>query len=179
MKIKSICFFTMLSIQSFATYVWTQKATFPGVARIELASFSIGVNGYIACGIGSNVKFNDCWQWNSTSNVWTQMASLPSMARYGCSGFSINSKGYVVCGWNAPGQQLNELWEFSPVSNSWMLKASFPGSARYTASAFVINDIAYVGLGYQPYTNDFYKYDGITDTWTQIPAVLQLMVKVM
>lgn len=169
MKIKFLGIFFLLSTHAFAAYVWTQKASFPGAARIETASFSLGNNGYIACGIGfSGAKYSDCWQWNSTTNTWTQIASLPSTARYGCSGFAINGKGYVVGGWINNQNQLNQLWEYNPGTNTWTQKAFFPGSSRYTTTVFVINNMAYVGLGFSPYNPDFYKYDGISDTWSQI-----------
>lgn len=169
MKIKFLGIFFLFSTSAFAEYVWTQKASFPGAARFETASFSIGNNGYIACGIAySNIVYNDCWQWNSTSNTWTQKASLPSTARYGCSGFSINGKGYVVCGWVSNQNQLNQLWEYNPDNNNWTQKAFFPGSSRYTATVFTIDNLAYVGLGYSPYKSDFYRYNGVSNTWSQI-----------
>ncbi len=169
MKIKFLGIFLLFSTSAFAEYVWTQKASFPGDARFETASFSIGNNGYIACGIAySNIVYNDCWQWNSTSNTWSQKASLPSTARYGCSGFSINGKGYVVCGWVSNQNQLNQLWEYNPDNNNWTQKAFFPGSSRYTATVFTIDNLAYVGLGYSPYKSDFYRYNGVSNTWSQI-----------
>ncbi len=169
MKIKITVIILLLSTPALSSYVWTQRASFPGAARFEAASFAIGTNGYISCGIGfSNTKYNDCWEWNSVANIWTQKASLPSSVRYGCGGFSLNGKGYVVCGWISNQSQLNQLWEFDPIINVWIQKADYPGIGRYTTTIFTINNLAYVGLGFSPYNSKFYKYDGVSDIWTQI-----------
>lgn len=73
MKIKITVIILLLSTPALSSYVWTQRASFPGAARFEAASFAIGTNGYISCGIGfSNTKYNDCWEWNSVANIWTQ-----------------------------------------------------------------------------------------------------------
>ncbi|MFZ7140993.1 MAG: Kelch repeat-containing protein [Bacteroidota bacterium] len=170
MKTRLLLFTLCIAFTSEANYVWTQKASLPASPRIEMASFSIGNDGFIACGIDnitSNV-YNDCWQWNSVQNLWTQKASLPASARYGCSGFSVNNKGYVVCGWTSSHSQLKELWQFDPIANAWTAKPNFPGAARYTTTAFVINNDAYVGLGYNPYQTDFYKYDAVAEIWSPI-----------
>src|SRR6185436_17358618 len=49
---------------------WTQKATFPGIARDEPVYLSIGNKGYIGVGRnGSTTFFNDFWEYTPDSTT--------------------------------------------------------------------------------------------------------------
>jgi len=137
---------------SAQTYVWTQRASLPSVARMGAASFSIGTKGYTVGGYTGSAVLKETWAYDEQTNAWSQKADLTGAERYNATGFAINGKGYVCLGWsNTSGSgQLNDLWEYNPVTNGWVQKASFPGGGRYTASVFVIGTAAYVGLGYSP-----------------------------
>lgn len=56
-------------------------------------------------------------------------------------------------------------------AQSFTPRTVFPGAGRFGAVRFVINDLVYVGLGEAGagnYPKDFYKYDAVTNQWTQI-----------
>ena len=58
----------------------------------------------------------------------------------------------------------------SQTPNTWMVKSSFPSTTRATAFAFSIGTNGYVGGGLNfsvGLFDDFWKYDALTDSWTQ------------
>ena len=55
--------------------------------------------------------------------------------------------------------------------NFWTKKSDFTGLKRTRAVSFTVDDYAYVGTGVdtaEQVQNDFWKYDPILDTWTQV-----------
>jgi N-acetylneuraminic acid mutarotase len=55
---------------------------------------------------------------------------------------------------------------FSPIlrAQSWVARPDFPGTGRSAGVAFTIGNISYVGTGSG--NNDFYAFDGTTNTWS-------------
>lgn len=61
---------------------------------------------------------------------------------------------------------------------NWIRRAEYNGNARQDAACFVIGDTAYVGTGKGTGSdnvihglNDFWKYDPVKDSWTEIAAM--------
>ncbi len=108
---------------SFEQGTGTQKSDFPGGARYDATSFSIGTKVYLGLGTtdGDNI-LKDFWEWDQASNVWTRKADYPGNEVFGAVGFSIGTKGYIGTGGT------NEFWEYDPATNSWTQKSSLPGS---------------------------------------------------
>ena len=139
------------------TNSWAQKASMTG-ARGFAAGFSIGLKGYIGCGMGPS----DFWEWDQPSNTWTQKSTCPVNRVQGV-GFAVGNKGYFSTGSN-----LNDLWEYDPVTNAWLQKANLPGQGRVDATAFVICERAYLGSGGDgPLMDDFWEYNPVNDQWLQ------------
>jgi N-acetylneuraminic acid mutarotase len=102
--------------------------------------------------------------------------TLPGTGRASAVAFVIDGKGYVALGRTATRSgALNDCWQYDPALDSWSPKATYPGIARVKAMAAVVDGKAYVGLGYNisdgVYTGgnlqDFWKYDPVTDSWSQ------------
>jgi N-acetylneuraminic acid mutarotase len=61
--------------------------------------------------------------------------------------------------------------------NYWTQKADFGGGSRLNAVSFSINGFGFVGTGTDTvaglyiHNKDFWKYDPVTDAWTQIADV--------
>jgi N-acetylneuraminic acid mutarotase len=155
---------------------WTQKGNFPGTAVYEPSAFTIGNYGYVVNGwdsTGSNQGSpNNTWQYDPTNDTWTAKAPFPGFTRYTAASFAINNKGYVACGF-AP--YVNDVWCYDPSVDSWSQKSNFPGSPRQAMEFFTIGNTAYAGMGATSdgmgsyfVQSDWYKYDGTTDTWTQL-----------
>jgi hypothetical protein len=59
-------------------------------------------------------------------------------------------------------------------AQSWQQLPSFPGTPRDDAASFVIGDHIYVGTGMEVgwgLTNDWYRFDMISETWEEVPAM--------
>lgn len=169
----------------FAVYAqlpntWTQKADVgynnpngPGI-RDRCIAFSINGKGYIGGGSDpyANVKKNDFWEFDTTTNVWTQKANIGGGGRSAAIGFSIGSKGYAGLGSMASGNP-NDIWEYDPVANIWTQKSNFPGGSRTEAAVFTIGNRAYIGTGYSYFNNyrrDFWEYFPEKDSWRQVDS---------
>jgi len=152
---------------------WTKLQDFPGVARDDGSTFTIG--NKVFCGTGLQVGWtctNDFYVFDLTTETWGLIAPLPLIAsrQYGV-GFSILGKGYVFGGVNDAGSLLNDLWEYNPTTNTWLQKSTMPSIGRSGSVAFVINDIVYI-VGGRTSTNnaipETWMYNPTTNSWTQL-----------
>ena len=150
------------------TYPLIQKANFPGVARSNAVSFSVGTKVYIGLGFNdADFPVRDFWEWDQETDTWTKKADFPGNGRSQAVGFSIGTKGYIGTGqifgtYNVT----NEFWEYDPVKNTWTMKSSLPATAaRAYAVGFSIGNKGYIGAGNGG--NDFWEWDQETDTWTR------------
>lgn len=152
------------------TDTWTQKASFPGLSRHCVASFSISGTGYVACGKNEATQtfLNDLWAYNPSTDTWTQKASLGTVGRANCAGFAIGKFGYVGCGLMATGSEVKDFWKYDPMNDTWTQIINYPGAASVLTSSFSMGEFGYVGFGYNGTTRfkDFWRYDPIMNTWT-------------
>jgi N-acetylneuraminic acid mutarotase len=152
---------------------WNKLQDFPGVARDDGTTFTIGNKVY--GGTGLQVGWtcaNDFFVFDLTTETWGEIAPLPLIAsRQYAVGFSILGKGYVFGGVNDTGSFLNDLWEYNPTTNTWMQKLAMPSIGRSGSVAFVINDVVYI-VGGRTSTNnaipETWMYNPITNSWTQL-----------
>jgi len=172
---KSIPLFILLLVvisKSFGQS-WNKLQDFPGTARDDGSTFTIGNKVY--CGTGLQVGWtctNDFHVFDLTTETWGTISAMPSIAarQYGV-GFSILGKGYVFGGVNDLGTFLNDIWEYNPTTNTWIQKSSMPAVGRSGSVAFVINDIVYLVGGRTLVNNaipETWMYNPITNSWTQL-----------
>ncbi|HYV91681.1 MAG TPA: MopE-related protein [Chitinophagales bacterium] len=143
---------------------WTHKDDIAGGAISAAFGFSIGNNGYIGSGEGS-----DFWEYNAATDAWTQRANYGGGLRGSGVAFSIGNKGYIGTGETEDGNWSNDFWEYDPASNTWAQKANVGGAGRVGAFAFSIGNKGYIGCGNHEIccTDDFWEYDPATNVWTQ------------
>ena len=140
---------------------WSSIASFPLAGRESSIGFSINGKGYVMCGfnnLSSPIDYNDCWEYNPTTNSWVAVASLPAPGRWGATGFSIGNYGYLGLG-NGMGA-FSDFLKYDPVANTWTLLSPFPGGQRNWSTSFVINSCAYLGTGSDSlgtYDNHFWE----------------------
>ena len=108
-----------------------------------------------------------------TQDVWIARDSVNGPGKSACTAFSIGLKGYIGFGVANNGYK-RSLYAYDPITDDWDKMESLGGLAgggleRVSPVSFVLNDKAYVGLGNgnNPYYNDFWEYDPVSNTWTQ------------
>lgn len=174
--IVAIFLFEIIAIAALAQGTWTQKPTFPGLARYEAVGFSIGNKGYIGTGLGNNIWKSDFWEYDPTNGVWTQKADYEggnSGHVSGAVGFSIGNKGYIGTGWfNSNATKYNDFWEYDPATNNWTQKANLAGAVRRLAFGFSIGTKGYIGggNGNNGNPNDMWEYNQNTNIWTLVAS---------
>ncbi|SDW38678.1 Galactose oxidase, central domain [Lutibacter oricola] len=147
---------------------WVQKADFPGVARSGAVGFAIDGKGYFGTGFDGDDKLKDFWSFDPVANVWEQKADFIGSERYGAVGFAVSGMGYVGTGYD--GSELKDFYKYNPTTDQWEQSVGFGGDKRKDAAVFVIGDNAYMGTGLHngAYENDFYVFDGTSETWTRL-----------
>ena len=180
MKVFLILFlllFANISISQTQNF-WTKKADFSGLKRERAVAFSINGKGYVATGVDTaDVVKNDLWEYDPVLNTWTQKANIIGVARRNAIGFALNDKGYVGTGMDnaeaSLGNTLSDFMEYDPAANTWVYKTSFPGSnggGIYFATGFSADSKGYIcggKRGPNNYTDEFWEYKQLTDSWIQ------------
>ncbi len=150
---------------------WVETTQFRGVPRANSEVVVIGDTAYLIGGEDRDGFIKETWKFNSETNQWTRKADFPGIARRGAVAFSINGKAYYGTGYDGKYKK-KDFWSFDPTQPDtlqWKQVANFGGDARYGAVAFSANGNGFVGAGYvDGSTNDFWKYDPVSDTWTSL-----------
>ncbi len=149
---------------------------------------TVNENGVIINNKGYVIPVNgELWEFDPLNNDWIQKTSFPDNNRFDAAIFTVSNKLYLGTGGNSSTLNNKDFWEYNLSSNQWTQKGDFPGQGRRFATAFSINNEGYLGTGFQSNGfgeidkrfNDFWKYDELTDTWTQVanyPILVQRAV---
>jgi hypothetical protein len=166
---------------------WVSRATFPGIAMGEGASFTINNIAYIGTGINpltQNFKLNAMYKYtaapiantpygyDSAYGSWAQIASFPGPARSDAVGFTIGNTGYLGSGLASDGETpLADFYSYNPGANTWTEIDSISNGdstyPRFDAVAFGFDTTAYVLTGTDDYYYyvDVWRYSPTTNTW--------------
>jgi hypothetical protein len=153
---------------ALAQWAWVQLPDFPGTARDDAASFTIGDKIYVGTGmeVGWGLT-NDWYCYDTNTAIWSAIAPMPDTPRQYAVGFTIEDKGYLFGGLGANGA-LNDLWCYDPMLDTWIEKAPLPGEGRY---ACVAADDGWNGqiatgmLSSGMPTNEHWLYNASMDAW--------------
>ena len=157
-----------------STNSFTQKAEFPGEARIRAVSFTVDGKAYFgggSKGSGTENVVKDFWQYDPITNQWAQKADMPS-ARYSLVDFVIGSKAYVGGGFLGSSNTTGiDFYEYNPATDVWTPKADLPFTAKGEGVSH--SNKGYV-LSYGSPAS-IHVYDPAVDSWTtgtQFPSKL-------
>jgi N-acetylneuraminic acid mutarotase len=99
------------------TDTWSAKASFPGILRNSVTSFSLP-NGKGYLGLGYSAQLNkylkDMWEYDPVADKWTQVTDFPGAARICGEPFVIGSAAYITTGFDLTFH--SDLWMFDPDS---------------------------------------------------------------
>ena len=152
-----------------ATDAWTQKAAMPANTGGG-ATFSVNGKGYVVMGWVNGTNSSSVYEYDPGLNSWATKNNFPGSPRYSSCVFVLNNMAYIGLGYIP---LFDDLWQYDPANDTWSQKANFPGGIRQATIHFALNGLGYVGcgltdLGTYAGLNDFYTYDDVLNTWTQI-----------
>jgi|GEM_PF-2397905 len=152
-----------------ATNVFTQKAAFPGTARMNAVAVAANSKGYLGTGRDStNHVLKDWWQYNPANNSWTQKTSLPGDARHRAAAFSVSNNCFVFAGQDSAGfTYYDDCWKYNPSTDTWLQQASLTGYGRASATGFSVKQFGYIvcGIRGSAYYNALYQFQPSSNTW--------------
>lgn len=151
---------------------WQRKADVPGGARFGAVGFSIASKGYLGTGGPEYfVYLKDFYEYDPNADKWTRLTDLGGDARILAVGFSLQGKGYIGTGVGPgrdPDRILRDLWEYDRAKDRWVERASLPLRTA-AAVGFQIQNEGFIGTGgAETARPNFYKYNPVKNTWTQI-----------
>jgi N-acetylneuraminic acid mutarotase len=149
---------------------WTQKNNFPvNNGLSDIFAFVANGSAYVGISTGTN---STVYQYNEISDAWTQKASLGNLSTH--QSFGLNNKGYVLANCANAAGAVSAMYEYNPTNDQWTQKNNAPFGRKH-ASCVSNSESGYLVGGNVPsggitYCTQFtYKYNPVTDAWTQVP----------
>lgn len=172
MRCAQLAFPFIMSLACHAqAFEWTRLEPFPGSARDDAASFTIGNTVFV--GTGRAVDFsltNDWYAFDMVEGNWTAIAALPASGRQYCTAFTDGTHGYLFGGVDDSGP-LNQLWRYAPLLDQWQTMAPLPSAGRYASVAFDNGMVCTGLLDGGVATDGSWQYDPSADSWAARAAV--------
>jgi len=150
--------------------MWTFIVSFTNLGTENvLGGFTLNQKGYIIL----DDLFPRLFEFEPLQNIFIEKTNL------GITGFidsfttfAIQNSAFFFSGTTNQGFT-NDLWEWNSLSNQWTQRTSLPALIRHNSSSISFDNNGFImgGLhGNYPYTslNDFWLYNSLSDTWTQL-----------
>ncbi len=120
---------------------------------------------------GSNVGFNDTWQYDCASNEWTEIIADGEAAspqrRYGQAMVWDGTQVIMFGGWDGS-MELNDTWCYNPVTETWteMLPTGSPSPRDGHQMVWDTLNRRVVMYGGNATDSDTYFYNPVGNAWT-------------
>lgn len=152
---------------------WSILAPCPCQGRLHPSFVAVNDAIYVGLGGGQGGDLKDWWKYDINSNSWSQLPDLPGPARHHPYQFVVNNQVYAGLGHQ--GRNIYRDWyKLDPATDSWQKMSNFPGEGRVAGT-----QLNHAGKGYVlsgdgdnhdfMATGEFWEYDHISDSWTQMP----------
>ena len=104
---------------------WTQRATFPGVGRLNASAFVLNGKAIVGGGYPFAVgnELSDYYSYNPQTDTWDTLSTFAAGKRAVSETFVINNKGYLLTGWDSTNTALKDLWEYTDTTNATFIVA--------------------------------------------------------
>lgn len=171
-SISTLIFISLYFSVNIFAQTFTRIADFPGDARRDVISFSIGYRIYTGGGMNKNKFLKDLWEYNTITNKWTKKNDLPASIAIGSS-IVVNGICYIGLGGDGT-KSLKDWWQYDELNDNWIKKADFPGKAGFDG-AFISwkNNVYVIGDSEDAnnsrvdvINNEIWKYCPATNTWS-------------
>lgn len=154
---------------------WTELSSCPCSGRLH-PTFTIQDGKlFVGQGNGNFGNMSDWWEYDIASDTWQQHPDLPGLPRHHPYHFAVGGAVYTGLGHgNGPGTNIyNDWYRWDLSTESWQQMSDFPDQGRVAGTQFSVNDRGFVLSGdgdnhYTMPTGEFWEYDYITDTWTEL-----------
>lgn len=107
-------------------------------------------------------------------DVWIQRDSVNGPPRGACTAFTLSNEAFVVTGVNIE-ENKRKMYSYDLEQDDWDDETALGGETgsgleRSSAIGFSAGGYGFVGLGsgIAPYLNDLWRYDPVTETWSQM-----------
>lgn len=155
----------VLNAPTLHAQTWSQTTDFPGTARDDGSTFTVGSTAYFGTGLEVGWQPTRDFYSYSFAEGWSAVASLPegTERQYAC-GCADDTFGYLFGGVGNNSAYYNDLWRYDPNADAWVAMTPLPGPGRSGAACF--------GMGGQLFFVGGRFADGnyTAETWTYLPA---------
>ena len=150
---------------------WTELASCPCTGRLHPAFVIQDQRIFVGLGNAPN-NFKDWWEYNIETDSWRQLADLPGAHRH--HPFYFAAGGYVYAGLGHGAGIFDDWYRWNLDTETWDQMDDLPSQGRVAGTQLNINDRGFILSGdgedhnTMP-TGEFWEYDLLTDTWTELP----------
>jgi len=153
------------------TDTWTEKASFPGVAKNDLFCTAVEGKIYALLGFDTSSRHRETWAYDPSKDKWEQKADFPESFS-SAAGFSIGNSIYAGTG--SRGFNYKWFYRYKTDIDQWKRVSDLP-EARMLSNGVAIGEKGYILLGRfwagllndGRLLSDIVEYNPASDTWTK------------
>lgn len=149
---------------------WTQRASFPGVARAFMTSFVIDGIAYVGSGGSQTQAFPDFYSYDPLADGWNRIDDIPIAGIAGVA-FTMGDQGFVTnLTRRESAEEINrQLLRYDSKLNDWSVLEEVPISFENSRNMAVsLNGHAYILSTFTNFT-EVYRFDQ-EGMWEQLPG---------
>lgn len=167
--------FTDLWAYSINDSTWSQKASFLGVGRVRANVMVMNGRAIVGGGfeVGQTTMLTDYYEYDPQTNQWTSITAFPNAGRSASATFKVGAQAFIFGGSIANNLYDNDLWGYGLFGSNaqWFQGINQPPVSRTNAVSFSTSMNGFIACGNQiggGELNDFWKYDPISNFWSQL-----------